>query len=76
MIPAGGGTGGSRSVTTQSAATLATVETIVKQFADYLGDKNNTEGVEFDDEVFRIPGSNETPTMLDVAAKWRAPTGE
>ncbi len=72
MIPAGGGTGGSRSVTTQSAATLTTVGTIVTQFADYLGEKNNTEGVEFDDEVFRIPGSNETPSMLDVAAMARA----
>ncbi len=72
MIPAGGGTGGSRSVTTQSTATLATVGTIVQQFADYLGEKNNTDGVEFDDEVFRIPGSNETPSMMDVAAMARA----
>lgn len=72
MIPKGGGTGGSRSVTTQSAATLTTVGTIVAQFADYLGEKNNTEGVEFDDEVFRIPGSNETPSMLDVAEMARA----
>lgn len=72
MIPAGGGTGGSRSVTTQSTATLATVGTIVQQFADYLGEKNNTEGVEFDDEVFRIPGSNETPSMIEVAAMARA----
>lgn len=72
MIPAGGGTGGSRSVTTQSAATLKTVGTIVKQFVDYLGEKNDTEGVEFDDEVFRIPGSNETPSMLNVAEMARA----
>jgi carbon-monoxide dehydrogenase large subunit len=71
-IPQGGGTGGSRSVTTQSTATLAAVETITTQFANYLGEKNNTEGVEFDDEVFRIPGSNETPSMLDVAAMARA----
>ncbi len=72
MIPMGGGTGGSRSVTTQSTATLATVATIVTQFADYLGEKNNTDGVEFDDEVFRIPGSNETPSLLDVAEQARA----
>ena len=71
MIPAGGGTGGSRSVTTQSTATLATVGTIRKQFADYLAEKNNADDVEFDDEVFRIPGSNETPSMLDVAAMAR-----
>jgi carbon-monoxide dehydrogenase large subunit len=72
MIPSGGGTGGSRSVTTQSTATLATVATITKQFADYLGEKNDTDGVEFDDDVFRIPGSNETPSMMDVAAMARA----
>ena len=71
MIPAGGGTGGSRSVTTQSTATLATVGTIRKQFADYLAEKNDADDVEFDDEVFRIPGSNETPSMLDVAAMAR-----
>lgn len=71
-IPTGGGTGGSRSVTTQSAATLATVSTIVSNFKDYLADKNNADSVEFDDEVFRIPGSNETPSMLDVADMARA----
>ncbi len=72
LIPAGGGTGGSRSVTTQSTATLATVATIQRQFADYLAEKNDTSDVEFDDEVFRIPGSNETPSMLDVAEMARA----
>ena len=71
-IPAGGGTGGSRSVTTQSTATLATVATITSGFAEYLGNKNNVDGIEFDDEVFRIPGSNETPSMLDVAEMARA----
>ena len=67
LIPQGGGTGGSRSVTVQSTATLATATTIRKQFAQYLADKTGTDGVEFDDERFRIPGSNETPTMLEVA---------
>lgn len=67
LIPQGGGTGGSRSVTVQSTATLATATTIRRQFAEYLAKKNGAEGVEFDDEVFRIPGSNETPTMLEVA---------
>ncbi|MEM8801515.1 MAG: xanthine dehydrogenase family protein molybdopterin-binding subunit [Pseudomonadota bacterium] len=71
-IPAGGGTGGSRSVTTQSTATLATVATITSGFTDYLAQKNNVDSVEFDDEVFRIPGSNETPSMLDVAEMARA----
>ena len=71
LIPKGGGTGGSRSVTTQSTATLATVATIQKQFADYLSEKNDGADVDFDDERFRIPGSNETPSMLEVAAMAR-----
>ncbi len=71
MIPSGGGTGGSRSVTMQSTATLATVAVVQKQFAAYLAEKNGTDEVDFDDERFRIPGSNETPTMLEVAAMAR-----
>jgi carbon-monoxide dehydrogenase large subunit len=67
LIPQGGGTGGSRSVTVQSTATLATATTIRRQFAEYLAEKTGADGVDFDDEVFRIPGSNETPTMLEVA---------
>ena len=67
LIPQGGGTGGSRSVTVQSTATLATATTIRRQFAEYLAGKTGADGVDFDDEVFRIPGSNETPTMLEVA---------
>ncbi|MEM6385062.1 MAG: xanthine dehydrogenase family protein molybdopterin-binding subunit [Pseudomonadota bacterium] len=72
MIPKGGGTGGSRSVTTQSTATLATAATIIQNFTNYLQQKNNTDGITFDDEVFRIPGSNETPSMMDVAEMLRA----
>ncbi len=72
MIPKGGGTGGSRSVTTQSTATLATVTTIRRHFEAYLSEKNDGAEVEFDDERFRIKGSNETPSMLEVAAMARA----
>lgn len=71
LIPTGGGTGGSRSVTMQTGATLVTVAAITKQFAAYLADKFDATGVEFDDERFRVPGSNETPSMMDVAAMAR-----
>ncbi|HBZ43856.1 MAG TPA: xanthine dehydrogenase [Maritimibacter sp.] len=69
-IARGGGTGGSRSVTVQNNVTLVAIEKVVENFKAFLGE---TEGVDpaeigFDDEVFRIPGSNLTPTMLDVAA--------
>lgn len=69
LIAKGGGTGGSRSVTVQNTATLAVVDKITTGFAAFLA---KVEGVEhgditFDDERFRIAGSNLTPTMLEVA---------
>jgi carbon-monoxide dehydrogenase large subunit len=68
-IAKGGGTGGSRSVTTQNTATLATVSKMIESFGAYLADKFEVtaEDIQFDDERFRIAGSNETPTMLEVA---------
>lgn len=69
LIANGGGTGGSRSVTTQNNATLATVDSMTTAFADFLSEETGVpaEDITFDDETFRIPGSNLTPTMLDVA---------
>lgn len=74
IIPTGGGTGGSRSVTVQNTATLATVETMIEAFSAFLaeGQGADADSVTFDDERFRIPGSNLTPTMLDVADMARA----
>lgn len=74
LIPKGGGTGGSRSVTVQNSATLAAVDSIVARFAAFLA---TTEGaaisdVTFDHERFRIAGSNLTPTMVEVADMIRA----
>lgn len=73
LIPQGGGTGGSRSVTVQNTATLATVETIITAFTGFLAEAEDAPAADitFDDERFRIPGSNLTPTMLDVAAMAR-----
>ena len=69
LIPQGGGTGGSRSVTVQNTATLATVDKIKAAFIAFLSETEGVPAAEisFDDERFRIPGSNLTPTMLDVA---------
>ncbi|MGI9369256.1 MAG: xanthine dehydrogenase family protein molybdopterin-binding subunit [Ruegeria sp.] len=70
----GGGTGGSRSVTTQSNATLVTVDTMVAAFTPYLADKMGVEDgdVRFDHETFRAPGSNLTPTLIEAADMARA----
>lgn len=69
LIKQGGGTGGSRSVTTQNNATLATVSTIKETFSAFLADEMGVPAaqIDFDDERFRAEGSNLTPTMLEVA---------
>jgi len=69
LIKVGGGTGGSRSVTTQNNATLATVGAMTEAFCAFLADDMGVPASEvtFDDEVFRAEGSNMSPTMLDVA---------
>ena len=73
-IATGGGTGGSRSVTVQNTATLATVDVILDAFSAFLADAEGVDAaaVSFDDERFRIAGSNLTPTMLEVADLARA----
>ncbi|WP_299966882.1 xanthine dehydrogenase family protein molybdopterin-binding subunit [uncultured Roseobacter sp.] len=73
-IASGGGTGGSRSVTVQNTATLATVDKIRADFTDFLADEMGVPAarISFDDERFRAEGSNLTPTMLEVAEMARA----
>ncbi len=68
-IAQGGGTGGSRSVTVQNTATLATVSKMIAAGAAYLAEKTGVEAeqISFDDERFRAPGSNLTPTFLELA---------
>jgi Aerobic-type carbon monoxide dehydrogenase, large subunit CoxL/CutL homologs len=74
LIAQGGGTGGSRSVTTQNNATLATVTAITRAFTAFLAEEMGVAASEisFDDERFRAEGSNMTPTMLEVAEMARA----
>ena len=73
-IATGGGTGGSRSVTVQNNATLATVGKMIEDFTAFLVDEMGVPAAEisFDDERFRAEGSNLTPTMLEVADMARA----
>ncbi|WP_050930558.1 xanthine dehydrogenase family protein molybdopterin-binding subunit [Aestuariivita boseongensis] len=73
-IKQGGGTGGSRSVTVQNNATLATVTKMIEAFTPYLAEKMGVDGAEisFDDETFRASGSNLTPTFLEAAEMARA----
>ncbi len=73
-IPQGGGTGGSRSATNQTNATLAVVEAMVTAFTPFLADQMGVDPGEitFDHETFRAPGSNLTPTLLEAAEMARA----
>mgnify|MGYP002623849268 CR=1 FL=1 len=74
LIPQGGGTGGSRSVTTQTNATLAAVAVMVSAYAEFLAGEMGVEPdkVAFDDETFSAPGSNLRPTFLEAAGMARA----
>ncbi|APX23737.1 MAG: xanthine dehydrogenase family protein molybdopterin-binding subunit [Rhodobacteraceae bacterium] len=74
LIARGGGTGGSRSVTTQANVTLACVNQMVEGFSTFLAEEMGVDAgaVAFDDERFRAEGSNLTPTMLEVADMARA----
>ena len=73
LIASGGGTGGSRSVTTQGSATLATVGAMVEAFGAFLAEEAGVEPAEvsFDDQRFRVQGSNLAPSMLEAAAMAR-----
>ncbi len=73
-IAKGGGTGGSRSVTVQTNATLATVSVMIDAFRPFLAEQMgvSSEDLEFDDETFRASGSNLTPTFLEAAEMARA----
>ncbi|MGI9393679.1 MAG: xanthine dehydrogenase family protein molybdopterin-binding subunit [Boseongicola sp.] len=72
LIKKGGGTGGSRSATVQSTALLRTVSVIKEAFCEFLAAQNDGADVEFDEDRFRISGSNESPSVLDVATMARA----
>lgn len=67
LIPRGGGTGGSRSVTVQGTAIRGVVDQIITRFADFLSDDWQTPGVTFADQTFGAPGSNLRLTMAEAA---------
>ncbi len=69
LIAKGGGTGGSRSVTTQNNATLATVKVMISAYAEFLAGEMGVDpdAIQFDDERFRAEGSNVTPTFMEAA---------
>ncbi len=71
-IVRGGGTGGSRSVTVQTNATIAAVDVMIDAFTDFLSAELDASEVIFDDGTFRVPGSNRTLTLVEAAELARA----
>lgn len=74
LIPQGGGTAGSRSVTIQNTATLATVDRMICAFGGFLADQAGAapDAVTFDGERFRAQGSNLSPTLAEAVTLARA----
>ncbi|MEZ5755648.1 MAG: xanthine dehydrogenase family protein molybdopterin-binding subunit [Paracoccaceae bacterium] len=68
LIPKGGGTGGSRSVTVQGTATRATVMQMVARMAAFLEAELGLSEVRFDDLTFGAAGSNLRLTLAEAAA--------
>lgn len=66
-IANGGGTGGSRSVTTQGTAIRGTSEDLVDAFKPFVADQLGAPEVAFDDGVFRADGSNTVMTLIEAA---------
>lgn len=73
-IAKGGGTGGSRSVTTQGTAMRATADVLISGLTAFLEDDMDARDISFDPEegVFRAPGSNVVITLLEAAARAKA----
>ena len=66
-IKKGGGTGGSRSVTTQGTAIRATSEAIIDRFKPFVADQLGVPDVAFEEGTFRAEGSNTVMTLIEAA---------
>ncbi|QBY00839.1 xanthine dehydrogenase family protein molybdopterin-binding subunit [Rhodophyticola sp. CCM32] len=69
LIANGGGTGGSRSVTTQGTALRATGTALIAGLVPFVEAMLDVTDISFDAEegVFRAPGSNTVVTLLEAA---------
>ncbi|WP_394196103.1 xanthine dehydrogenase family protein molybdopterin-binding subunit [Litoreibacter albidus] len=66
-IAKGGGTGGSRSVTTQGTANKAVAQKAIDNFAPFVAEQLGVQEVAFDDGSFRADGSNTVMTLIEAA---------
>jgi carbon-monoxide dehydrogenase large subunit len=69
-IAKGGGTGGSRSVTTQGNAINTTADAMIAKFRPLAEDELEVSGSDlaFEDGAFRIIGTDKTATLMELAS--------
>ncbi|MCH8467724.1 MAG: xanthine dehydrogenase family protein molybdopterin-binding subunit [Roseinatronobacter sp.] len=67
LIAQGGGTGGSRSVTVQSTATIAMVDQMLADFAAFLEAETGAGPFAFEDGIFAAPGTNRRFALIEAA---------
>ncbi|EPX80882.1 xanthine dehydrogenase family protein molybdopterin-binding subunit [Litoreibacter arenae] len=66
-IAQGGGTGGSRSVTTQGTANKAVAEKTIDTFRHFVAEQLGAHEVAFEDGAFRAESSNTVMTLIEAA---------
>ncbi len=67
LIAHGGGTGGSRSVTVQSTATIAMVDQMLADFVAFLEAETGAGPFAFEDGIFAAPGTNRRFSLIEAA---------
>ncbi len=74
LIPFGGGTGGSRSVTTQSTAINGTVEDLVEKMRPLAEEELEVSGADlvWEEGTFRVAGTDRTVDLMSLATVARA----
>jgi carbon-monoxide dehydrogenase large subunit len=77
LIPLGGGTGGSRSVTAQGLAIRGASKEIIRKGQELAGDELEAaaQDIEFKEGVFSVVGTDRRIGILDLAAKLRNDDG-
>ncbi|MSO53981.1 MAG: xanthine dehydrogenase family protein molybdopterin-binding subunit [Rhodospirillales bacterium] len=71
-IASGGGTGGSRSLTAEAWAIDAASNKVIEKATPLAANVLDAPDVEFHDGMFRVPGTDRTISVLDLAARLRA----
>lgn len=69
LIQKGGGTGGSRSGTTQSVSINLTSDRMIEKFKPFVAEQfeHPESDVEFDEGLFRAKGTNKSMSLMDAA---------